>query len=86
MAKYGEEFKGQAGRLGGHADSDHMEKGVMSETQNLPMHIEDNKTEALDSNKSGHMGQAVSHLNHATQRGEHAPMVGGYQHDPKMGR
>lgn len=33
---------------------------------------------------SGFMGKAVAHLNRECQRGEHAPMVGGFQHDPMM--
>jgi hypothetical protein len=87
MASYEEKMKGQADRLSGHLDSDHAEKGVKSEVQDLPMHINDPKTAALDSNKgSGFMGKAVAHLNRETQRGEHAPVVGGYQHDHKMGR
>lgn len=83
MANYDEKFKGQAERLSGHADSDHREKGVDSETRDMDMHIVDPMTKALDSNKS-HMGKAVEHLNRETQRGEHAPMVGGYKHDHKM--
>jgi hypothetical protein len=83
---YDEKMKGQADRLSGHPDSNRSEKSVMSEMQDLPMHIEDKKTEALDSNKDGFMGRAVTHLNRETQRGEHSPMVGGYQVDHKMGR
>lgn len=83
MAGYEEKFPGQAERLSGHPDSVHTEKSVDSETQDLPMQIHAAKTEALDSNKSG-MGKAVEHLNRETQRGEHAPMVGGYKHDHKM--
>ena len=33
---------------------------------------------------SGFLNKAVAHLNRETQRGEHAPMVGGHQHDPLM--
>jgi len=85
MASYGEKFKGQAGRYSGHPDSDHHEKGVRSEIRDLPMHIHDKKTAALDSNKEhGFMGRAVHHLRRETQRGEHAPMVGGYKHDHTM--
>ena len=82
---YDEKMTGQADRLSGHPNSIRTEKSVDSETMDLPMHITDPKTEALDSNKS-FMGRAVDHLNRETQRGEHAPMVGGYQHDHKMGR
>lgn len=80
---YDEKMKGQADRLSGHPNSDHSEKSVSSETQDMPMMINASKTEALDSNKSG-MGRAVAHLNKETQRGEHAPMVGGHQHDYTM--
>ncbi len=31
-----------------------------------------------------YLNKAVAHLNRETQRGEHAPMVGGYQHDDSM--
>lgn len=83
---YDEKMKGQADRLSGHPDSDHSEKKVGSETQDLPMNIHASKSEALDSNKGGFMGRAVTHLNRETQRGEHSPTVGGYKHDHKMGR
>jgi hypothetical protein len=83
MANYGEEFKGEKDRYAAHPDSDHKEKSVESETRDLPMHIVDPMTKALDSNKS-HMTRAVEHLNRETQRGEHAPMVGGYKHDHTM--
>jgi hypothetical protein len=84
MANYKEELKGQMERYDAHADSVRTEKDVKSEIQDLPMHIEDKKTEALDGVKKGVMGKAVEHLNKETQRGEHAPMVGGYKHDNKM--
>ena len=84
MANYKEEFKGQEGRLSGHFDSDRKEKDVKSEIQDLPMHIHDPKTEALDGAKKSMMSKAVEHLNKETQRGEHAPTVGGYHHDHKM--
>lgn len=83
MAGYEEKFPGQAERLSGHFDSVRTEKGVESEIQDLPMHIVDPVTKSLDSNK-GFMGRAVEHLNRETQRGEHAPMVGGYKHDHTM--
>ncbi len=77
---YDEKFTGQAGRLSGKPDSDHREKGVMSETQDLDMHI------ARGGANDTYLNKAVAHLNRETQRGEHAPMVGGFQHDPLMGR
>ena len=85
MASYEEKMTGQAERLSGKPDSVHTEKSVGSETQDMDMHIHAPKTEALDSNKS-FMGRAVEHLERETQRGEHAPMVGGYKHNPLMGR
>lgn len=88
MPSYTEKFTGQAERLSGHPDSVRTEKTVGSETQDMDMHIHAPASEALDSNKSsGHasmMGKAVEHLNRETQRGEHAPMVGGYKHDHTM--
>jgi hypothetical protein len=87
MASYEEKFPGQAERLSGKPDSVRTEKSVGSETQDLNMHINAPKTQALDSNKSGggsFMSRAVGHLNRETQRGEHAPMVGGYKHDHTM--
>ena len=83
---YNEKMTGQADRLSGHADINRAEKSVGSETMDMPMHIDAPKSNALDSNKSGFMGRAVTHLNRETQRGEHSPMVGGYQVDHKMGR
>lgn len=83
MANYNEKFTGQAERLSGHPDSVRTEKTVAMNTQDMDMHIDAPKTEALDNNKSM-MGKAVDHLNRETQRGEHAPMVGGYKHDNKM--
>lgn len=84
---YDEKMTGQGERLSGKPNSFRTEKSVDSETMDLPMHIHAPKSEALDSNKeSGHgfMSRAVDHLNRETQRGEHAPMVGGYKHDHTM--
>lgn len=77
MASYGEEMKGQAGRLSGHPDSDHKEKSVGSETRDMGMRIVDPANES-------YLNKAVKHLNKETQRGEHAPMVGGHKHDHTM--
>jgi hypothetical protein len=88
MSNYKEEFPFQAERLSGHPDSVRKEKDVMSETQDLPMHIHDPKTQALDGvpahQHKSHFSRAVDHLNRQVQRGEHAPMVGGYKHDHTM--
>lgn len=83
MASYEEKFPGQAERLSGKPDSVRTEKSVQSEIQEMDMHIHDPMTAALDDNKS-FMGRAVEHLNREVQRGEHAPMVGGYHHDHTM--
>lgn len=77
MAGYDEKMKDQAERLSGHPDSDHKEKSVESETQDLKMHISHGAN-------STSLNKAVTHLNRETQRGEHAPMVGGYKHDHTM--
>lgn len=74
---YDEKMKGQADRLSGHPNSMHMEKSVGSETMDMDMKISKGANDT-------YLNQAVSHLNKETQRGEHAPMVGGYQHDHKM--
>jgi hypothetical protein len=85
MPSYTEEKTGQAERLSGHFDSIRKEKTVDSETQDLPMHIHAPKSQALDGVKGhGFMTKAVEHLNRETQRGEHAPTVGGYKHDHTM--
>ena len=85
MASYTEEKTDQAERLSGHPDSVRTEKSVKSEIQDLSMHIHDPKTQALDGVKGhGFMTKAVEHLNRETQRGEHAPTVGGYKHDHTM--
>jgi hypothetical protein len=82
MPSYEEKFPGQAERLSGKFDSVRTEKSVNSETQDLDMHINQGENaEALDNNR---MTAAVKHLERDTQRGEHAPMVGGYLHDHKM--
>jgi hypothetical protein len=82
---YNEKFTGQGERLSGHPDSMHTEKTVGSEIQDLPMKMSHGETTdergALNDNM---MTSAVKHLNRETQRGEHAPMVGGYLHDHKM--
>lgn len=77
MANYDEKFKGQADRYDAHPDSDHSEKTIKSNTQGMDMKI---SAPANDS----YLNKAVKHLNKETQRGEHAPMVGGYKHDPLM--
>lgn len=77
MANYDEKMKGQAERLSGHPDSDHKEKTVDSETRDMAMTISKGAN-------STYLNKAVAHLNRETQRGEHAPTVGGYQHDHKM--
>lgn len=77
MSSYEEKFKGQAERLSGHPDSVHTEKTVGSETQDLDMKI------AHGANDT-YLNKAVKHLERETQRGEHAPMVGGYKHDHTM--
>lgn len=78
MANYEEKMTGQADRLSGHPDSVRTEKTVDSETQDLDMHIK--RGGANDT----YLNKAVEHLNKETQRGEHAPMVGGYKHDHTM--
>ena len=77
MADHKEEFKGQADRLSGKPDSDHKEKTVGSETQDLDMKI---SAPASDT----YLNKAVKHLERETQRGEFAPTVGGYKHDHTM--
>lgn len=77
MASYDEMMEGQAGRLSGKPNSVHTEKGIMSNTQGLDMQIHSPANETF-------LNKAVKHLNRETQRGEHAPMVGGHMHDPKM--
>jgi hypothetical protein len=80
MVSYDEMMKGQAERLSGKPDSVHTEKTIDMNTQGMDMHIE--RGGANDT----YLNKAVKHLNRETQRGEHAPMVGGYEHDPMMGR
>lgn len=88
MASYDEKFVGQADRLSGKPDSVRTEKGVMSETRDMDMKITApaNDSYLNDGRMGGFMKQAVDHVNRETQRGEHAPTVGGYKHDVKMGR
>jgi hypothetical protein len=76
---YDEKMKGQADHLSGHPDSMYTEKSVGSETMDMNMRIVDPANES-------YLNKAVKHVNRETQRGEHAPMVGGYSHDPLMGR
>ncbi len=78
MSSYDEKFKGQADRLSGHPDSVRTEKSVGSETQDMDMKI------ARGGANDTYLNKAVSHLNRETQRGEHAPTVGGYKHDHTM--
>jgi hypothetical protein len=80
MASYDEMKKGQADRLSGQPDSVRTEKGIESNTQGMDMQI------ARGGANDTYLNKAVAHLNRETQRGEHAPMVGGYEHDPLMGR
>lgn len=77
MTSYDEKMMGQAGRLSGKPNSSHMEKSVDSETRDMDMHI------VAPANET-YLNKAVKHLNRETQRGEHAPMVGGYKHDHTM--
>jgi sortase (surface protein transpeptidase) len=77
MASYTEEMKGQEAMLRVKPDSVHTEKSVDSETQDLKMNISHGAN-------STSLNKAVGHLNRETQRGEHAPMVGGYLHDHTM--
>jgi hypothetical protein len=85
---YKEEFKDQAMRLSGKPDSDRNPRGLDSNYQDLDMYMAAPATQDLDDNgssgKMSMMMQAVKHLNRETQRGEHAPMVGGYMHDHTM--
>lgn len=85
MSGYEEKFKGQTERYDAKPDSDHKEKAVKMDSEDMGMKIHAPKTEALDGahDKSG-MSKAVSHLNRETQRGEHAPTVGGFKHDHTM--
>lgn len=77
MSSYNETLKGQADRYDPKVDSVRTEKGIDSNTQGLNMSI------TAPANES-YLNKAVGHLNRETQRGEHAPMVGGYKHDPLM--
>jgi hypothetical protein len=43
-----------------------------------------NNMKITDPANASFLNKAVSHLNRETQRGEHAPMVGGHPHDPLM--
>lgn len=78
MAGYDEKMKGQADRLSGKPDSVHTEKSVASEIQDMNMDI------VRGGANDTYLNKAVKHLNRETQRGEHAPTVGGYQHDHTM--
>lgn len=83
MPSYDEKFKGQMDRYDPKPDSVRTPKMVGSETQDMDMQITAPISNALDNNKS-FMGRAVAHLNREVERGAHAPMVGGHQHDHKM--
>jgi hypothetical protein len=78
MAGYEEKFTGQAERLSGKPNSVRTEKTISSDTQDMDMHIE--RGGANDT----YLNKAVKHLERDTQRGEHAPVVGGYKHDHTM--
>ena len=77
MAGYDEKMKGQADRLSGHPNSVHTEKTVAMNTQDMDMKISHGANDT-------YLNKAVAHLNRETQRGEHAPTVGGYKHDHTM--
>lgn len=77
MAGYDEKMKGQADRYDAKPNSNHSEKSVSSETMDMNMRIVDPANES-------YLNKAVKHLNKETQRGEHAPMVGGHYHDYTM--
>ncbi len=77
MAGYDEMMPGQAGRLSGKPNSVQTEKSVASTMQGLDMQIHSPANATF-------LNKAVSHLNRETQRGEHAPTVGGYKHDHTM--
>lgn len=77
MSSYEEKFTGQAERLSGKPDSVHKEKTIDMNTQDMDMKISKGAN-------STYLNKAVEHLNRETQRGEHAPMVGGYKHDHTM--
>lgn len=77
MSSYEEKFKGQADHLSGHPDSVRTEKSIKSEMQDLPMKI------TAPANETS-LNKAVGHLNRETQRGEHAPVIGGYKYDHTM--
>lgn len=77
MSGYEEKFKGQAERLSGHPDSDHKEKTIGSDIQDMHMKISKGANDT-------YLNKAVKHLERETQRGEHAPMVGGFKHDHTM--
>lgn len=78
MPSYDEKMPGQADRLSGHFDSVRTEKTVGSEIRDMNMDI------ARGGANDTYLNKAVKMLNRETQRGEHAPMVGGYQHDHTM--
>lgn len=84
MASYEEKMMGQAGRYDPKVNSVRTEKTVGSETQDLDMKI--HSPENSGPLNDNHMTRAVKQLNMETQRGEHAPTVGGHMHNPLMGR
>lgn len=55
----------------------------MSDNQ-LSTNVTGLKMNASSAANASFLNKAVSHLNRQTQRGEHAPVVGGYQHDHLM--
>ena len=75
MSGYDEMMTGQGNRLSGKPNSVKTEKSVGSETQGMNMSIAPTATS---------LNKAVTHLNRETQRGEHAPTVGGFPHDHTM--
>lgn len=77
MPSYDEKFTGQKERYDAKPDSVHTEKMISSNTQGMDMHI------VAPANET-YLNKAVKHLERETQRGEHAPMVGGYKHDHTM--
>lgn len=78
MASYDEVLKGQEGRYDPKPDSVHTPKTIDMNTQGMNMQI------AGGGANETYLNKAVKHLERDTQRGEHAPTVGGYKHDHTM--
>lgn len=78
MPSYDEKFPGQADRLSGKFDSVRTPKDISMNMQDMNMDI------ARGGPNETYLNKAVTHLNRETQRGEHAPTVGGYKHDHTM--